>query len=518
MKRTSLFKSFKGNSRLWYLIVFLVAFILLFYLQYNSAFADPDSFYHIKMSLVLRDEGVIEEFPWLYHTVLRSSYTDQHWLYHVLMIPFVTFLHPIVGGKVYTVLLGATLITLFYWLLRRLHVKFAPVYALLLLAVNPFVFRISLLKAPVLSLIFLIIGLYLIFSYRYKSLFVLSWLYVWSYGGFLLILVFTGLYCLISFILTHQPKNYFKNFFKDKDVKLFLWSLSGVIVGIIINPFFPQNLKFYWHQLVQIGIINYQDVIGVGGEWYPYRFSELIPNTIFVSLVLVLALVLFIIKIKKQKRVSLTLFILFLFFFLLTLKSRRYVEYYVPFAILFGAVVISRSLIHKDIKQIVSSLKELYRSKKFLVVVVFIYILVVMPYLVFRDIRSNKRSLDGGISSTKFAEASAWLKENTEKRSLVLHSDWDEFPVLFYHNHHNYYIVGLDATFMYQYNKDLYWKWVNITTGEQKDNLYRIIRGDLMADYVFLEKDHHSMDQNISSDGNFQLVYEDNQAKIYKVL
>ncbi|MBU1149276.1 hypothetical protein KKI23_04260 [Patescibacteria group bacterium] len=516
------FKSFRqfwrANPVFWYLLIFLVAFLFLFYFQHNSTFADPDSFYHLKSSLLLRDQGIYEEFPWLYHTVLRSEYTDQHWLYHALMIPFVSWLHPVVGGKVYTVLLGAVLITLFYWLLKKLHVKGAPAFTFLLLLVNPFVFRISLLKAPVFSLIFLLVGIYFIFSYRYKSLFILSFLYVWSYGGFLLILVVTGLYGLISFILTKNPRQYFKNFFKDKDVRLFGWSLAGVILGIIINPYFPQNLKFYWHQLIQIGVINYRDLIGVGGEWYPYGFSELIPNTIFVTLPLVLALVLFLINLKKQKRITITLFILFAFFFLLTLKSRRYVEYYVPFAVLFASVVISRFWLSADFNEGLKLLKDFYRQKKALAYVLLIYLLIVMPYVAIRDIQSNKNSLQNGISSTKFAEAGSWLAQNTPKNSIVMHSDWDEFPILFYQNDHNYYIVGLDPTFMYVYDQDLYWKWVNITIGEQKDNLYQIIKGDFQASYVFLETDHLEMDSNISNDGNFLLVYQDDQAKIYQVL
>lgn len=517
MRKISISLFLKNNPGFWYLLIFLVTFIYLFLLQYNSAFADPDSFYHIKMSLLIKDQGVIEKFPWLYYTVLRDNYTDQHWLYHVLMIPFVTFLQPIVGGKVYTVLLGASFVTIFYWLLRKLHVKAAPLFAFLLLFVNPFIFRISLLKAPVFSLIFLMIGLYFIFSYRYRLLFILSWLYVWSYGGFLLILVITGLYCLISFILSKKPREYFRGFFKDKNVKLFLSALAGIVVGVLVNPYFSQNIKFYWQQLVQIGIINYQKVIGVGGEWYPYKFTDLVPNTIFVSLVLVLALILFFIKIRKQKKISLTLFILFVFFLLLTLKSRRYVEYYVPFAILFSALVISRAWQFDDIKTLWQTAKKYYYRKKALIATITIYLLVVIPFVAIRDIRSNKNSLDQGIPSTKFASASQWLKDNSPAGSIVLHSDWDEFPILFYHNSRNYYIVGLDPTFMYNYNQNLYWQWVHITTGEQSDNLYAMIKDNFTASYVFLEKDHVAMDSNILNDGNFQLVYEDNQTKIYEV-
>ena len=89
--------------------------------------------------------------------------------------------------------------------------------------------------------------------------------------------------------------------------------------------------------------------------------------------------------------------------------------------------------------------------------------------------------------------------------------------VCFYYNSHNYYIVGLDPTFMYNYNKDLYWKWVNITIGKQKDNLPHILREDFHASYVFLEKDQTEMDSNLQQYDELELVYDDEEAKIYKV-
>jgi hypothetical protein len=91
-----------------FLLIFLTSFIVFAYLQYSEAFADPDSFYHAKMALLARDQGVIKDFPWLQYTVLVNNYTDQHFLYHVILIPFVTFFDPLVGIKLATVFLRIT--------------------------------------------------------------------------------------------------------------------------------------------------------------------------------------------------------------------------------------------------------------------------------------------------------------------------------------------------------------------------------------------------------------------------
>ena len=106
---------------------------------------------------------------------------------------------------------------------------------------------------------------------------------------------------------------------------------------------------------------------------------------------------------------------------------------------------------------------------------------------------------------------------NSPEGSIVIHSDWDDFPVLFYHNSHNYYIVGLDPTFMYEYDKDLYWKWVDLTTGKEVKNVYQVVKNQFNASYIIIEKDHLGMDRIINGSLGFELIYEDNEAKIYQV-
>ena len=59
---------------------------------------------------------------------------------------------------------------------------------MVLLLTSPFVFRVGLTKASALSLSVLLLGLYFIFKEKNWPLVILAWLYVWLYGGFILIL------------------------------------------------------------------------------------------------------------------------------------------------------------------------------------------------------------------------------------------------------------------------------------------------------------------------------------------
>ncbi|MFA6392106.1 MAG: hypothetical protein WCW66_05170 [Patescibacteria group bacterium] len=522
----------KSHFPFVYLAVFLVAFGIFFYIQYTPAFPDPDSFYHMKMAMLIRDGNLGQGFPWLSdYTILGEAYTDQHFLYHVFLIPFVSLFEPAIGIKIATVFLGAGLITVFYWFLKKEKIRFAWAYSILLLFVEPFTFRISLAKAPSVSLIFLMIILWCLFNFRIKLLFIFSTVFVWAYGGFLLTVVFAGLFGVVNILfdsIKHRVSGLLKSFFgrdkswlkrvlTGKELGMLLVSVVGILAGLVINPYFPNNLSYYWAQLVQIGIVNYQNVIGVGGEWYPYSITELVPNTVFLFLILLTGLVVYFVTFKKQNSKSTTLLILAIFFLTMTLKSRRYVEYFVPFGMLFGAFALNPLLQKANVAKLIKKIPSIYNSRKIVFTILSVYFLITIPTIAIRDLKQERNSFKNGIPYNKFESASNWLKNNTPKDSIVLHSDWDEFPILFYHNSHNRYIVGLDPTFMYIYDEEKYWKWVNITIGKESSAIYDIINKDFQNATVFLEKDHTAMDLNLQQDSHFKLVYEDTEAKIYQI-
>ncbi|MDD5342752.1 MAG: hypothetical protein PHI73_05480 [Patescibacteria group bacterium] len=510
-----------------YAIIFGLAFIFFFVLQYNQTLADPDSFYHAKMALLTEDHGIIKTFPWLSDfTVLGKAYADQHFLYHVFLIPFVSWLHPIAGLKLATVVLASLFVLAFYWLLRRLRVKYAIGFSLLLLLMNPLVFRLSLAKAPSFSLILLTIGIYFIVSRNWKSLLVLSFIYVWAYGGFAVILLTSGLYLLVDVFANLIKKTFnpgpgqpsvIKMLFLRSSWTPLLSSLTGVILGVIINPYFPQNLGYYRYQLFEIGMKNYQQIVRVGGEWYSYAPTSLISDSVFLSIATLIALAVFIYYHKRQTRREVFFLVLAALFFLLTMKSRRYVEYYVPLGCLFSFTVLGAWLKELKFRSYWERFLDLKPRKKILIALVGVYFFVTIPTIIVRGFFLERKDLVNGIPYTKFQEASEWLIDHSQRGDIVFHSSWDEFPILFYHNDVNNYIGGLDLTFNYLYNKDLYQKWVDITTGSMRNNLAETIRNDFHAKYVLVSQNHTAMKNNIRNDGRLEQVYEDSEAVIFKV-
>ncbi len=525
-------KLIQANQFILYLVVFFIAYFVFLYIQATPGFLDPDSFYHLKISKIISQQGPIFDFPWLQYTVLNDFYIDHHFLYHVAAVPFIVVLGDFVGFKLFTVLISSLFILLSYTFLKKYKIKYAEFFALLLVFSPAFLYRASLGKANSFSLIFLFLGIYFIFKKRYLWLFILSFFYVWTYGGFLLLLVMTIFYILANAIyktwldqplwlklrkyfwplkITNYTINFFKTIFSKQSFKLFFTVLGGTIAGLIFNPYFPKNIKFYWQQVYEIGIKNYQSIVNVGGEWYPYPMFELMTNTGALVIMAFLALILFISSFKKQKTESIFFFMTSFVFLLLTLKSKRYVEYYIPHLALFTAFSFhfGRDVLIK----IKDFIWQEFKPAKYLVFIIFLFLFALMV----KDLVITHNSFLQPISFNKYDKISQYLKNNSNEGDVIMHTDWDEFPPLFYQNSKNYYIVGLDPTFMYNYDPQLYQLYADITTAKKSDNLYQAIKENFNAKYFFVESGREQLEKNLQYNSNFTKVYEDEDGKLYKL-
>ena len=235
------------------------------------------------------------------------------------------------------------------------------------------------------------------------------------------------------------------------------------------------------------------------------------------SLLILLALLALLVQAKRQSKQTWALFILTVFFLALTLKSRRYVEYYIPTAVVFSAFAISDALRGIPDRRLTQELGKFFRPGWRLWVggLLAIYLLFGVGYIVGRDFNNERADLNQGFSLNKFQRVGLWLSLNTPPGSRVVHSDWDEFPVLFYQDSHNTYIAGLDPTFLYKANQDTYWTWVNITLGKFNGNLVKAVTQTLGSRYVLVASGHTVMDEEFNRNPDFRQVYRDDEATVY---
>jgi hypothetical protein len=171
----------KKHPWLGELFVFFIMFAIYLPLQRSAGFADPDSFYHLKIAELTAAHGPVREFIWLPYSTLAGSFADHHFLYHVALIPFIKILGPLGGIKFATAVFSAATIAALGWAMRNVGIRHAAVFAILAGVMNPLAFRIGLSKASALGVALLVIGLALAIKRRSWALGAVAFIYVWNH-------------------------------------------------------------------------------------------------------------------------------------------------------------------------------------------------------------------------------------------------------------------------------------------------------------------------------------------------
>ena len=494
------------------LLVFLFFSFCLFLLQLKApGLLCPDGFYHMKVSEMITKSGIIKDFPWLQFTVLSGErFVDHHFLFHVLAVPFVS-ISPLIGMKLFVSLTVGLAFSIFYFILKKFKLSHPFLWTILLLSSSGFIFRLLILRPIAFSLIFALLGFYFLKEKKYLYLFILSFLFVWSYNAFILIPIFSILFFGVEIFIK-----------KAMDWKIIAYSFLGISAGVIFNPYFPQNLAFYKTHVLKLPFINgLNSSILVGNEWYAIELRNLLVNNFLIWLIFAGLITLLLYYRKKfrefKKELSIETFVAILlsfFFFALTVKSQRFIEYWTPFTVLAGALTVRDFKFDKKFK---NWLKNLWgaRSWKLTLPIFALFVLIISIFL--KSITENRITLKNAYSYNRYKPATEWLIQNTPEKSIVFNTSWDDFPELFYWNTHNYYIVGMDPTFMYEYDKSLYEKWQEVGTGKDSKPS-KTVKKYFDAEIIFANKERISeFIKTAENDSGLEKSYEDEWAVIYKI-
>jgi hypothetical protein len=464
-------------------------------IQYATPFLpEYDGYYHIKMAQLFRETGFVGEFPWLPLTTFSHRFSDMHLLFHYLLVPF-TFLGLAPGAKLYAVVSATLAVLVFFVILRRGQVPWAAFWILALLSSSSFLYRFALPKASQLSLIFLFAGLLLIWSRRNGWLFLLAMLFTASYIAFPILF-------LLAFF--HFVSNLFLE--ERAEVRPMGFILLGTAAGLLLNPYFPDNVWYYYTQAFQISALQR---IPMGGEWYPWDTWYILKENAVVFACLFLALFFSLLQKEKKDARTVTLFFATAFFLFLTFKSRRFIEYFVPFSLLFSAFAL-----REPVRAALASPGNRKRAGLF-----FLCLFLLVGLSSFQAVERTAREIGANASGTlnsTYNDCARWLHENTPPGSRVFHTDWDDFPALFFFNTHNHYIVGIDPNFLYLRDPRLWQLYAGVTLGQLKDP-GAIIRNEFGARYVFTDTQHERFRKRLQEEGGAELRYEDKACAVYEL-
>ncbi len=524
-------------NRLVYLIFGFFAIVLLMVLLQFSTQAvccgDWDGYYHIRWSALLWENFSsfqwLPEFRWLPLTVLNpKDYADHHFLFHLLQIPFLWFFEPVMAAKVAAVTFGSLAIFSVYWLMYRYKIDYMLLWlAALLTCSNPFFYRMNMAKAPPLTIIYSIIGIYLLFERKYIWLLPLMFVFVWTYSLFPLLFVAAIIWAAI--IGWNERK------FEWQPVA---YTFGGMILGNVINPYFPNNLLLFFEHFWTKFRTSYE--VSVGGEWYPYDGWQLITHLTVALIAMLVGYIVF--KPKNGKLPSKTTFFLIFGTMLLIwmFKSKRLAEYFPPFAILFGAFS-WQSFTRKDTPQLpeefIRDIEPLLDSEKTTDENQYIelaknytpyFIGVILVLVMFFNFGGTQllglkqedmlSSIQKNEKHDKYEEAMDWAKENIPDGEKIFNCNWDNFPKLFFFNTKHSYVWGLDPNYLFTENPELFRLIKDITAGKIDDPA-PIIRDRFGSKWIFSDaKENEDFLAKLLESGWAKTRYEDGEAYILEIM
>ncbi|MEO1338129.1 MAG: hypothetical protein AAFV29_20965, partial [Myxococcota bacterium] len=412
------------------------------------------------------------DFPWLRGTFFHESWVDTEFFYHVLLIPFTLPGDLYLAGKVAPVFWGATALFTVYWVIRdfgesgsawQKHAWWAAL--VLVAASHGGLYRLSMPRVPAVSLLFMMVALTLLAQRRpLKWLAITGFFYAWMYPVSVV---------LIPLALFDAVGRWYD---EDKwDLRPVAYVAAGVFIGFVINPYFPRTLPVLFNHVVEIGIGTSD--IPKGNEWAPYDSWFMFTNSI-VAWIALFAGGLCLIGTPTRGRhiayLASTAMMMLAYF-----KSRRFVEYWPYFAVLFSACAFQSALQAPEslVNRVRRQLGPTYLS------LLVIAISGVLFGVAVRNVRKASRDVGQNAMPTRLAGATEWLRMNTPKGSQVYNVEWDIFPELIFYNHHNHWTLGLDPNFTYEVDPKLYYTSVAIGAGQVSEP-GRLIEQYFGAKYV----------------------------------
>lgn len=521
-------------TRIIYLSIGAIVIALVFrHLQFATGSiccGDYDGYYHMEWSRLLWEGIKHGHFPpaftWLPLTTLdQSGYVDHHLLFHILQIPFTWFGNLTLGAKVAATLFGSLAVFSCYWLIVRYRISYTLVWLLALLSCSgAFLYRLNMAKAPPIALIFMVAGIYLLFEKRYWILAPLMFLFVWTYSLFPTLLLAAVIW---SVIVAWSERRF--------EWRPVVWTLAGMIAGLVINPYFPKNIWLLIEH-ARMKLTTGEFTTAVGQEWYPYDSWVFLGNCAIACVAMVVGYIAFNGSDRKRSARALFFLIFSTILMLATFKYRRFVEYWPPFAVLFAAFSLQQ--VFEGTRGVIGSLpadvlEELQpfldkqeqavtlkarESRELWKTIAACFVAAALFAIMMANIIGVTKEIASSDKPDKYRAGMQWISQNVPAGERIFNTDWDDFPRMFFFDQSHSYVSGLDPTYLLDKNTELSKLYDDITLGK-RDDPAGVIRDRFGSRYVFSdqEKVHDDLYFKAMDSGWFEKVYEDGDCLILHI-
>jgi hypothetical protein len=403
---------------------------------------ERDGYYHARLAQLVPERGFSRDFPWTQVSTWKDGFCDKEVLYHLAMAPFAAFGdQPIVGARVFGVLLALSVMALLVWLMRTHAVPWPTWFAALPLAMGGlFLARLGMIRSHVLSMALLLLGVHFLLQRRWRAVAILGFAYAWCYTvPFVLLLTAAPL--VVGRWLGRG----------GLDWRSVAAAGLGSVAGLVIHPYSPLTLEtfFTYLQVFRMGLTGVgESGFELGNEIYPYApavFFDIYPLLVLLVPVLVLVVAL---RWRHVAADSKGVVLAMLFWTAMSAVSARFVEY---LALL---LAIAAGLVVRDLVKRPGALPaRMPRGRRWRILGAVVALALLAGfhgrslgfYRVYQFDFAPPRFFDG---------AGAWMADHLEPGETVINLFWDDFPDLFYSAPRQRYLWGLDPTYSLRFDAD----------------------------------------------------------------
>jgi hypothetical protein len=443
-------------------------------------------------------------------------------LFHGFQIPFTWFFDLRLAAKISATIFASLALFSCYWMLVHYRMRYSFIWLIALLACSaPFLYRMNMSKAPAFAIIYLVIGICLLFKRKYWPLVPLGFVFALTYDMFVLL--------ILAAVIWTAVIGWTERRFEWRPLA---WVLVGAVAGTVINPYFPTNLQLLY-QHIRIKITPSGFSTSVGKEWYPYDSWEFIGNSVVACAAMLIGYIAFEPSDRKRAHYPLFMLLFSTALMIMTARWKRIAEYWPPFAVMFCAFALhpwlqgARSTLTQLPTDMLDELQPFLdrsspatkrdETRALFETLALAVVAIILGTVLFFNLRATINDIAGSEPHNYYRRGAEWMRANVPPGQLVFNTDWDDFPRLYYYDPTHTYVSGLDPTYLYDRNPALSKLYDRITLGEEEDP-GPLIRDRFGARYVFTDNYHQDFFDNARHSGWFEIVYEDNECTILHIL
>jgi hypothetical protein len=409
---------------------------------FQDGLFERDGYYHARFARMMPERGLSRHFPWTQISTWKDSFCDKEFLYHLAMMPFAQIgKEPIFGARLFAGLLSVAVVVTLFCVLRANRARWPVFFAALPLAMGGlFIARLGMIRSHVLSMLLILLGVHFLLGRKWRALFVLGFIYAWSYT-----VPFVLLITAAPFVLGRWLGR------GGVDWRSVMAAGAGSTLGLALHPYTPITLEsiLTYVQVFQLGLQGVASSgFELGNEIYPYSLPVFFDIYPLVLITLPLLVALAVVWRRRLTPETVGAVLSALLWFGMTMASARFVEYSVLL------LTVALALVCRDACADGSGLPVRILLHRRARLAILVGALGTLAFFHGYSMKFYAHYQTKAAPPRFFRGASVWMARHLAPRETVINLYWDDFPELFYDAPRQYYLWGLDPTYTIRYDRE----------------------------------------------------------------